>query len=197
MRPMRKIPATCLVAALAISFGQLACAKGSAEADKFAREAFQASKDKDWSKAIEMFRKAYDLNHKYAENLAVAYERRGFAAASEQKFQDAIADFSEAIKVNPKDPRAYEQRAAMEMKVQDYDKALADYTEAIKLNPKEIRGYLYRGYIYEIKRDNKKAMADTNQALKIDSDNREALDRKARLQIAIKPEVPISPPPQG
>ena len=115
-----------------------------------------------------------------------------------QKLQDAIADLSEAIKINPKDAGTYEQRAAMEMKMQQYDKALPDYSQAIKFNPNEIRNYLYRGYIYELQKDKKNAMADTESALKIDPTNQSALDRKARLQVQVgfEPQVPFTPRPK-
>src|ERR1043166_6362850 len=117
-----------------VSLLQFAQAQGNREASKLARDAAQAQKDQDWDKAIEIFRKAADLDRKFAPNLAVAYQQRGYAAQKEQKFQEAIADFGEAIKVNPRDARAYEQRAAVELKINALDQALADYGEAIKIN---------------------------------------------------------------
>jgi tetratricopeptide (TPR) repeat protein len=106
----------------------------------------------------------------------------GFASANEQNFDDAIRDFSDALKINSRDARIYEQRAAVEMKMHDYDKALADYSEAITLKPNEVRYYLYRSYIYETKEDVKSSMVDTEKALKLDPKNAEAKSRKARLE---------------
>lgn len=170
--------------------------KEETQSTKFAQEGVEASKNKDWNKAIEMFRKAAELDQKFKPNLVIAYQHRAFAAASQQKYQDAIADLTEALKVNPQNARTYEQRAAMEMNTKEYDKALADYSEAIKFHPDEISNYLYRGYIYELRGDKKNAMADTESALKLDSTNQEALDRKARLQITLEPRVPFTPLPQ-
>jgi tetratricopeptide (TPR) repeat protein len=169
--------------------------KKQTEATKFAQGGVEASKAKDWNKAIEMFRKAFELDKKFAPNLVIAYQHRAFEAANQQKFPDAIADLTEALKVNPKDVRTYQQRAAMEMKMQQYDKAVADYSQAIKLFPDDISNYLYRGYIYEVRGDKKSAMADTESALKLDPANQEALDRKARLQVTFQPQLPITPPP--
>jgi tetratricopeptide (TPR) repeat protein len=170
--------------------------KVETDATKFAQQGVEASKSKDWNKAIEMFRKATERDKKFVPNLVVAYQHRAFEAAGQRKYQNAIADLTEALKVNPQDARTYEQRAAMEMQAKDYDKAVADYSQAIKLTPDEISNYLYRGYVYELKRDKKSAMADTQSALKIDPTNQEALDRKARLQITLEPQVPFTPPPQ-
>jgi tetratricopeptide (TPR) repeat protein len=192
---MKKYFALNLVVALAFCLSQSVQAQANKEAAKFAREGAEASKNQDWEKAIDLFRKATDRDRKFAPNLAVAYQQRGFAAAKDQKFQDAIRDFGEAIKINSRDARIYEQRAAVEMKMNDSDKALADYSEAIKLSPDEVRYYLYRGYIYERKGDVKNSMADTEKALKLDNHNAEALSRKERLQKIQSMNAPLPPPP--
>ncbi|PYK86785.1 MAG: hypothetical protein DMF47_05190 [Verrucomicrobia bacterium] len=191
---MKKYSTLTLVVALAFCLSQSVQAQANKEAAKFAREGAEASKNQDWEKAIDLFRKATDRDRKFAPNLAVAYQQRGFAAANDQKFQDAIRDFGEAIKINSRDARIYEQRAAVEMKMNDSDKALADYSEAIKLSPDEVRYYLYRGYIYEIKGNVKNSMADTEKALKLDKHNAEALSRKERLQKVQSMNAPAAAP---
>lgn len=170
--------------------------KTETDATKFAQQGVEAAKSKDWNKAIEMFHKATQLDKKFAGNLVIAYQHRAFEAAGRQKYRDAIADLTEALKVNPQDVRTYEQRAKLEMNTKDYDKAVADYSQAIKIAPDDITNYLYRGYAYELKGDKKSAMADAESALKIDPTNQEALDRKARLQITLQPQAPFPPPPQ-
>jgi tetratricopeptide (TPR) repeat protein len=180
---------------LSVSPLQFALGQGKAEAANLARQCAQAAKEQNWDRAVELCRKAADLDRKFAPNLAVAYEQRGFARQKEQSFPQAIADFTEALKLSPRDARIYEQRAAAEMKSNAYDQALADYSEAIKLNPKEIRYYLYRGYIYELKRDITNSMADTEKALKIQPNNPEALARKERLQKMQASQMGLPPAP--
>jgi tetratricopeptide (TPR) repeat protein len=191
---MKKYSALTLIMALALCAFQFAQAQANKEAAKFAREAAEASKNQDWDKAIDLFRKATDRDRKFAPNLAVAYQQRGFAAANDQKFEDAISDFGEAIKINSRDPRIYEQRAAVEMKMHDYDKALADYSEAIKLKPNEVRYLNYRAYVYEVKDDVQNSMADTEKVLKIDSNNQEAKTRKHRLEQKLTERMPLTRP---
>ena len=192
---MKKYSALTLIMALALCAFQFAQAQGNKEANKLAREGAEASKNQDYDKAVELLRKATALDRKYTVDLAVAYQQRGFAFAKDQKYQDAIQDFTEALKINSRDTRIYEQRAAIEMKLQDYDKALADYSEAIKLKPNEVRYYLYRSYIYETKGDLENSMADTEKALKLDPNNTEAKDRKARLEARQAANAPLTPPP--
>src|SRR6266487_206923 len=192
---MKQYSALTLITALAVCVSQFAQAQGNKEANKLAREGAEASKNQEWDKAIELLRKATTLDRKYAPNLAAVYQQRGYAAANEQKFEDAIGDFSEALKINSRDPRIYEQRAAVEMKMNDYDKALADYSEAITLKPNEVRYYLYRSYIYETKGDVKNSLTDTEKALKMDPNNQEAKSRKTRLEARQSMNSPLPPPP--
>ena len=195
---MKKIFVFTFVAALALCAAQLSDAqatKDAKEANKLARDGAEASKNQEWDKAIDLLRKATALDHKYAPNLAAVYQQRGYAAATNQQFQDAIHDYGEAIKINPEDPRIYEQRAAVEMKLNEMDKALADYSEAIKLKPNEVRYYLYRSYIYETKGDIKNSMADAEKVLKMDPNNQEAKSRKTRLEARQAMNSPLPPPP--
>src|SRR5262245_3929013 len=173
------------VAALALCAAQLSNAqapKDAKEANKLARDAPEDSKNQEFDKAVELLKKAAGLDHKYADELAAVYQQRAYAAAKNQQFQDAVDDYSEAIKLKSDDARIYEQRAAVEMKLNDNDKALADYSEAIKLKPNEVRYYAYRSYIYEVKGDINSSMADTEKVLKLDPKNQEALNRKKRLE---------------
>jgi tetratricopeptide (TPR) repeat protein len=190
---MKTLFVVCLVTTLGLSMAKSAQQEGNPEAAKIAREGSQAAKDQDWNKAIERFRKAAETDRKYTQNLAIAYQQRAFSYANDQRFQDALNDLGEAIKINPRDARAYEQRAAIEMKINDYDKAVADYGEAIKANPGEIKNHLYRGYIYELRGDLQNAMADTEAALKISSKNKEAVERKQRLQKIQSATAPAPP----
>ena len=169
-------------------------AKGNPEANRLAREGAEALKSNDFDKAVDLLRKASNLDHKYTSDLAIAYERRGYALAKNQQFQDAVQDYTEAIKIKSDEPRLYEERAYAEMKIYAYDKALADYDELIKLKPKEVRYYNFRAYIYEAKEDPKNSMTETENALKVDPNNQEAKERKQRLERKEAEKMPTPPP---
>ncbi len=197
---MKTLFVLCLVTIVGLSIAPAAQQEGNTEAAKIAREASQAAKEQNWDKAIDGFRKAAEKDRKFAASLALAYQQRAFVYANDQRFQDAMNDLAEAIKIKP-DPRALEQRAAIEMRVSDNDKALADFAEASKLNPGEIKYHNYRAYIYETRGDVQNAMTENDAALKINSKNKEALDRKARLQKilsvnAVPTGTPVAAPPK-
>lgn len=193
---MKTFFALCFVMLLAVSLAPAAQQEGNPQAAKIARDATQAAKDGDWDKAIDGFRKAAEMDRKFKENLAIAYQQRAYAYSKDQRFQDALNDLTESIKIKP-EASAYEQRAAIERGINDYDKALADFAEASKLKPGEIKYHNYRAYIYETRGDLQNAMTENDAALKINSKNKEALDRKARLEkikASAGPQEPLSAP---
>src|SRR5262245_6906732 len=70
-----------------------------------------------------------------AANRAVAYNNRGFAYANKKDFDRAIADYNEAIKLDPRYAGAYVNRGVAHGEKRDLDRAVADFTEAIRLKP--------------------------------------------------------------
>jgi tetratricopeptide (TPR) repeat protein len=172
------------------------------EANKIAMEGADALKNKQWDKAVDLFRKATDMDPKYTKNLSAALQQRAFANASQHQYQEAIQDYTEALKKSPNENAIYEGRAYAEMMLPDYDAALKDYSKLIKMKPKEVRYLLARSYIYEVKKEISKALADTEKVLKLDPNNVEAKAREQRLLLAkaVKAENqmlthPITPPP--
>ena len=197
---MKKYSAFTLMIALVVCVSQFAQAQANKqtakEVAKYSGEGFQATEAKDWDKAVDAFRKATELDRKQTPNLVSALQHRGMEYTTQQQYPEAIADFSEALKLKPDDAGIYERRAYVEMKTNAYDKALADYSEAIRLKPNEVRYYLLRGYIYETKDDIKSSLADTEQALKLDPNNEEAKNRKARLEKRQSMNAPLPSPPR-
>ena len=176
----------------ALLFGQ-----GNQEAANLTREGIEASKANDWDKAIAAFKKAAQLEQRYAPNLASALQQRATVYVSQKKFQEAIADYSEALKVKSNDPDIFERRAYAEMQLKDYDKALHDYNEAIKLSPEEPKYYQVRAFIHQTKNDFKAAMADVEKALKLDPNNVDAQQRKRFLDAKLHGTPTPEPMPSG
>ena len=88
--------------------------KKNPEANKLALQGAEAAKSQDWDKAVDLLKKATAMDHKYGDELSAVYQRRGYAAANEQRYGDAINDYNEALKLTPQEaPRIHEQRAAV------------------------------------------------------------------------------------
>jgi tetratricopeptide (TPR) repeat protein len=197
---MKRSFAFIVITSLALGASQIcqAQAKKNPEANRLAREGAEAAKNQDFDKAVDLLKKATDMDKKYGDELSAVYQQRAYAAANDQRYGDAINDYNEALKLTPQNAaRIHEQRAAVEMKIQDYDKALADYSELIKQKPNEIRYLNYRAYIYELKNDLQNSMADNDQILKLDPNNQDSKARKQRLEQKIAERTPLTPPPRS
>ena len=92
-------------------------------------------------------------------NLATDYDNRGVAYANKGLYDQAIADYNQAISLLPKTfPIAYFNRGSAYNNQGLDDRAIIDYTTAISLEPKGADpdfkladAYDYRGNAYEHK----------------------------------------------
>ena len=80
----------------------------------------------------------------------------------------AIADYNEAIRLDPKDAVAYNNCGNAWRAKKEHDKAIADYNEAIRLDPSIAMTYNNRGLAWNNKKEHDKAIADYNEAIRID-----------------------------
>jgi tetratricopeptide (TPR) repeat protein len=80
------------------------------------------------------------------------------------KYDEAIADFTEAIKLDPKYAYAYNNRAACYIKQQKYKEAIADCDKAIQIDANYGLAYLNRGIAKEMTRDLAGACSDWENA---------------------------------
>jgi tetratricopeptide (TPR) repeat protein len=116
----------------------------------------------------------YDAVISYANALlkldssdALAYNVRGSAYAAKGAMDDAIGDYSEAIRLRPKDATAYVLRALIYEKKMELDKAIGDLSEFIRLRPSDPRGRLMRAVILEKHGSWENAIGDLHDALHI------------------------------
>lgn len=80
----------------------------------------------------------------------------------------AIADYSEAIRVDPKFATAYNNRGWALNEKKEHDQALVDLDEAIRLDPKLAYAYNNRGNVRRGKKDPDRAIADYTEAIRLD-----------------------------
>jgi tetratricopeptide (TPR) repeat protein len=99
---------------------------------------------------------------------ASAYNDRGNARRGILDVDGAIADFSEAIRLNPRFAAAYTNRAFAWLNKREYVKAIADLDQAIRLNPKNPAAYTNRALAWNVKGEYVKAIADYEEAIRLD-----------------------------
>ncbi|MBI2917515.1 MAG: tetratricopeptide repeat protein [Chloroflexi bacterium] len=81
--------------------------------------------------------------------------------------KEAIADYTRAIQLDPKDAAAYNNRGIAYRKLGQPKEAIADYTRAIQLDPKDAAACNNRGYAYQALGMGKEAQADFARAEKL------------------------------
>ncbi len=102
------------------------------------------------------------------EALAAIYVSRGVEYKNKRGLDLAIADFDQAIGLDPKNPDVYSLRGMACRSKGDFDRAIADFDQAIRLDPKNTDAYTVRGMAWQTKGDLARAIADYDQAIQID-----------------------------
>ena len=137
----------------------------------------------------------YGVSEQTLPQTAGTFLDRGIMFASRSEYDEAIADFSEALKINPNLAAAYLLRgralfasvsyvksvsgnfAGVEAistwqgpslgKAEALDRAIADFTRALSMDPNNAQIYLERGQILIEKQDYDRAILDFNQSIQL------------------------------
>ncbi len=117
-------------------------------------------------KAIEDLKKAAELFAAQG-NKGDAFRSQGSMWMLQKDYPKAIAAFSQAIQLNPKDTDAYNERGMTRVNSGDLQGALADYNKSLSLQPSDAYAYMGRGFTHLKLQDKVSAIADVNQAINI------------------------------
>jgi tetratricopeptide (TPR) repeat protein len=103
---------------------------------------------------------------------------RGIMFYSNNDYETAIVDFTEALKLDPYLTAAYDHRGHVYLANEDYDRAVLDFTQMIRLDPNNDRGYNGRSSAYLGKNDFDRAIVDCTEAIRLDPSNASAYIRR-------------------
>ena len=97
--------------------------------------------------------------------MQLRYNSRGTGYYNQKEYEKAIADYTEAIRLDSKNALYVANRANSRRLDGKWDDALADYSEAIRLEPKKAEHYTDRGDAYRDRKEYDKAIADYTEAV--------------------------------
>ena len=109
-------------------------------------------------------------------DLAVAFHIRGLAYNTEKQPKLAIADFDQAIQLNPAFLIAFLDRSVVHGELKEYDEGAADGTEAIRLDASNAIAYSERCWDRANLGQLKDALDDCNKSLQLDPNSAATLD---------------------
>jgi tetratricopeptide (TPR) repeat protein len=95
---------------------------------------FALNRTGQFEQAIEVLTKASKLTGEDV-HLAKIFDLRGFSNLNLKDYEQAVADFTESLSFNSRDPKVYVHRAQARAELGDYPKALQDVDKALKLDP--------------------------------------------------------------
>ena len=118
---------------------------------------------------------------------AYAYYNRSAAYRAKRDYHRALADFNEAIRLDPKIALIYADRCTAYDGTGDPDRAIADCSRALDLDPGFALAYSQRGRAFRAKGDSDHAIADYSDAIRLDPKDASAYFVRGRLNLHYGP----------
>ena len=115
---------------------------------------------------------------------AAALYNRGNAHAAKGDHAAAIADYDEALKLEPKNARAHNNRGTSHADAGQADQAIADFDQAIRQDARFASAYFNRANAYAAKGETARALADYASALRFNRRNVNAYIARGALLLA-------------
>jgi tetratricopeptide (TPR) repeat protein len=111
---------------------------------------------------------------------------QGLVYCEQGKFDQAIDNFTQALKAKPNDPQLYTYRGRAKWAKGANTQALADYDQALKIDPKFGWAYNNRALVYYNMEDFQKALEELRQAqaagYKVDPEFVKMVERRAQTK---------------
>lgn len=105
------------------------------------------------------------------KNLALAFTSRGLAFREKRQWDKAIADYDEALRINPHIAATLTNRGNAYYFKGQFDRAIKDYDEAIRLSPNLSEAFSNRGNVYRKTGQYDRAIQDYDKAIQIEPDD--------------------------
>jgi tetratricopeptide (TPR) repeat protein len=122
-----------------------------------------------------------EIEEDFSDFVVIAVDAKNITAEQKAGYNKAIADYTQAINLNPNFAPAYRDRGIAYSYSGDYDKALADFNQALRLNPNDPTVYRERGNIYGFQGDDTRALADYNRSINVSPDRRGAYNNRGNV----------------
>jgi tetratricopeptide (TPR) repeat protein len=113
-----------------------------------------------------------------------AYNGRGAMYGSQHQNDEAIADFTQALKLDPNSVTAYVKRGGVYEAKGEHDHAIDDLSAAIRLDAKNVQAHELRGDAYVSQHKYDQAIADYTRVLEVSPGSGSVLRKRAGAHMA-------------
>ncbi|CAL5036943.1 unnamed protein product [Urochloa decumbens] len=114
------------------------------------------------------------------------HRERGNESFKQKKYHEAAMNYTEAMKLNPKDPRILSNRAQCYINLGALPQGLEDAEKCIELDSTFLKGYVRKAKVQFLMEDYDNAMATYQEGLRCEPNNPEVLDGLRRCEAHIK-----------
>jgi tetratricopeptide (TPR) repeat protein len=173
-----------LIGMIALSSLALYYVIGVRQANELAIEGYRAAAAGDYDVAIAQYSAAL-RKPMWNQQKAFVYTSRGHAYNSKRQFADAIADHSEAIRLNPRLSYPFAARGYAYLERGELEKAFVDLTESIRLDPNSDSAYYNRGLLLTRRGEFSDALMDFDEAVRCSPERADRLVARALCYLAM------------
>lgn len=150
----------------------------------------------DPDRAMDLFTRALEAGNLEGQTKALAFYNRGIAHSHLSQLNQALADFNQALQLDPNLAAAYNNRGMIHHRLSQFDKAVSDLDAAIRLEPNSAVAFYNRSFPLAAQGHTMRAIGDLEQALKLSPHNHVY---RNRLNSLLRPEqrLPKTAPRPG
>ena len=123
------------------------------------------SRNKVWENDFTLWN---DTISKYPDEITKSYANRGIAFTFAGQWNEAVADFTKVIEIDPKDAWGYADRGEAYQHLNQWQQSIDDFTQAIAIDSARQETYAGRGLAYGVLGQYDKAIQDLSVAIRID-----------------------------
>ena len=122
-----------------------------------------------------------EWGHETGAELAKAYVRRCTAYFDNREFDLALADFNQAVAMEPNKADHYLSRGATYFAMENFPAAIADTTKAILMRPGDADIHWYRGIAYQGNNELELALVDYSEVIRLRPDFARAYNNRGTI----------------
>jgi len=127
-----------------------------------------------WKNGVTLFEHAISVNENQTPSFALAYNNLGHALASQKRYEEAVPQYQQAIKINPYYTKTHNNLGQVLYELKRYDEAIEHYQQAINIEANYAKTYSDLGNAARRKGKLKESIAYYNEAARFKGDYAEA-----------------------